>query len=102
MLSPSQTYELVPEYLEQDEPGYSAATVKTLVAHHAVYQGGLRGSAAALTVVSGAGSTSFEELVYEKGSQLWLIVAGCSASCFDNNRATITRIVNFVKVGTAA
>ena len=70
MLSPSQTYELVPEYLEQDEPGYSAATVKTLVAHHAVYQGGgLRGSAAALTVVSGAGSTSFEELVYEKGGR---------------------------------
>jgi len=101
MLPPSQAYELVPEYLRQAEPGYSGAAVKTLVAHHLVHQGGLSGSAAALTVVSGVGSISFDELAYEKGSQLWLIVAGCSASCFDNNRVTITQIVNFVRVGTA-
>jgi len=102
ILPPSQTYELVPQYLLQAEPGYYGAEVKTLVAHHSVHQGGLSGSTAALMVVSSSGSTSFDELVYEKGSQLWLIVAGCSASCYDNNQATIARIVNSLRVGTAA
>jgi len=102
ILPPSQTYELVPQYLLQAEPGYYGAEVKTLVAHHSVHQGGLSGSTAALMVVASAGSTSFDELVYERGSQLWLIVAGCSASCYDNNQATITQIVNGVRVGTAA
>jgi hypothetical protein len=76
ILPPSQTYELVPQYLVQAEPGYSGAKVKTLVAHHPVHQGGLSGSTAALMVVSPTGSTSFDELAYEKRSQLWLIVAG--------------------------
>jgi hypothetical protein len=102
MLPPSQAYELVPQYLVQAEPGYSGARVKTLVAHHLVRQGGLSGSTAALMVVSSASTTSFDELAYEKGSQLWLIVAGCSASCYDNNRSTITHIVNGTRVGTAA
>jgi hypothetical protein len=99
---PSQAYELVPEYLVQAEPGYSGATVKTLVAHHSVHQGGLSGSTAALTVVSSAGSTSFDELAYENNGQLWLIVAGCSASCYASNWTTIVQIVNRVRVGTAA
>jgi len=102
MLPPSQTYELVPQYLVQAEPGYSSATVKTLVAHHSVHQGGLSGSTAALMVVSRAGSTSFDELAYEKDGQLWIVVAGCSSSCYDNNRTTITQIVNGVRVGKAA
>jgi len=88
--------------LLQAEPGYYGAEVTTLVAHHSVHQGGLSGSTAALMVVSSAGTTSFDELVYEKGSQLWLVVAGCSASCYDNNQPTITQIVNSVRVGTAA
>jgi len=102
ILPPSQTYELVPQYLRQAEPGYYGAEVKTLVAHHPVQQGGLSGSTAALTVVSSVGSTSFDELAYEKGGQLWLIVAGCSASCYDSNLTTIVQIVNGVRVGTAA
>jgi hypothetical protein len=102
MLPPSQTYKLMPEYLVQAEPGYYGAKVKTLVAHHSVHQGGLSGSTAALMVVSLAGSTSFDELAYEKGGQLWLIAAGCSASCYDNNGTVITQIVDGVRVGTAA
>jgi hypothetical protein len=102
ILPPSQTYELVPQYLVQAEPGYSSATVKTLVAHHSVHQGGLSGSTAALMVVSRAGNTSFDELAYEKYGQLWIVVAGCSSSCYDNNRTTITQILNGVRVGKAA
>jgi hypothetical protein len=102
MLPPSQTYELMPLYLVKTEPGYSNAVVKTLVAHHSVHQGGLNGSAAVLMVVAPASSTSFDELAYENGTQLWLIVAGCSASCYDNNRTTITQIMNSVRVGTTA
>jgi hypothetical protein len=93
---PSQAYKLVPQYLVQAEPGYSGATVKTLVAHHPVHQGGLSGSMAALTVVSSVGSTSFDELAYENNGQLRLIVAGCSASCYDSNLTTI------VQIGTAS
>jgi len=102
ILPPSQAYELVPQYLLEAEPGYSGATVKTLVAHRSVHQGDLSGSTAALMVVSSAGTTSFDEVVYEKSSQLWLIVAGCSASCYDSNWTTIVQIVNGVRVGTAA
>jgi hypothetical protein len=102
ILPPSQTYELLPQYLLQAEPGYYGAEVKTLVAHHAVHQGGLSGSTAALMVASSAGTTSFDEVAYEKSSRLWLIVAGCSASCYDDNQPIITQIVNGVRVGTAA
>jgi hypothetical protein len=102
MLPPSQTYELLPQYLKEAEPGYSGATVKTLVAHRPVHEGGLSGSAAALMVVSPAGSTSFDERTYEKGSQLWLIIAGCSTSCYEHNRTTITQVVDGARVGTAA
>jgi hypothetical protein len=102
MPPPSQTYELLPQYLMHDEPGYSGAQIKTLVAHHSIRQGGLSGSAAALTIVSSAASTSFDELAYEKGSQFWLIVGGCSDSCYESNRTMITQILNSVRVGTLA
>jgi hypothetical protein len=102
MPPPTQAYEMFPQYLVQAEPGYSGAQVKALIARHSVHQGGLSGSAAALTVVSSTGSTIFDELAYEKGDQLWLIVAGCSGSCYSENRTTITQIVNSVRVGTAA
>jgi hypothetical protein len=103
MLPPSQTYELMPQYLVQAEPGYAGAKIRALVPHRSVQQGGLSGSTAVVMVVSSsAGSTSLDELAYEKGDQLWLIVAGCSASCYDDNRSTITQIVNGVRVGTSA
>jgi len=102
VVPPAQAYELVPQYLMGAEAGYSDADVKTLVAHHAVHQGGLSGSTAALMIVSSAGSTSFDEVVYEKATRLWLVVAGCSSSCYDKNQPTITQIVSSVRVGTAA
>ena len=104
LLPPSQLYELAPEYLEDlgTQSGPASTEVKTLVPDHPVHQGGLSGSAAALTVVSPVGNTSIDDLAYEKGSRLWLVIAGCSASCYDKNHATITQIVNGVRVGTAA
>jgi hypothetical protein len=102
VLPPAQAYELVPEYLMGAEPGYSGADIKTLVAHHSVHQGGLSGSTAALMIIASGGSTSFDEVVYEKATRLWLVVAGCSASCYDKNQSTITQIVSSVRVGTAA
>jgi hypothetical protein len=41
-------------------------------------------------------------LAYEKGHQLWLVIAGCSESCYAQNRAVIVQIVNSVRVGTVA
>ena len=104
LLPPSQLYELAPQYLEElgTQSGPASTEVKTLMPHHPVHQGGLSGSAAALTVVSASGKTSIDDLAYEKGSRLWLVIAGCSASCYDNNQTTITQIVSSVRVGTAS
>ncbi len=104
LLPPSQLYELAPDYLQNlanDNPG-STTSVKSLVAHHPLQQGGLTGSAAAMTVASPGGGTSIDELAYEKGDMLWLVIAGCSASCYDKNQPAITQIVDSVRVGTAA
>ena len=83
---PSQLASWCPNIWCRLSPVIPAPTVKTLVAHHFAHQGGLSVS----TAVShgrgpSAGSTSFDELAYEKNGQLWLIVAGCSASCYDSN-----------------
>jgi hypothetical protein len=104
LLPPAALYELAPEYLQylaMDSPG-PIAPVKSLVPHRPVHHGGLSGSAAALTIESPGGGTSVDELAYEDGSRLWLVIAGCSASCFDKAQATITQIVDSVRVGTAA
>lgn len=104
LLPPSELYQLAPEYLQylaNDSPG-STTSVKSLVPHHPVMQGGLSGSAAALTVASQGARTSIDELAYEDGDRLWLVIAGCSASCYDKTRATITQIVKSVRVGLAA
>jgi hypothetical protein len=105
MLPPAQLYELAPNYLEYlaSEAGPTVTTaVKTLVAPNRVEQGGLSGSTAAMTVVSQGSSTSFEDLAYERGSQLWLVIAGCSSSCYRQNAGAIRQIVNSVRVGTAS
>jgi hypothetical protein len=105
MLPPAQLYELAPNYLEYlaTEAGPTVTTtVKTLVAPNRVRQGGLSGSTAAMTVVSKGSSTSFEDLAYERGSQLWLVIAGCSSACYSHNAGAITQIVNSVRVGTAS
>jgi hypothetical protein len=105
MLPPAQLYELAPNYLEylatEGSPTVTTS-VKTLVAPNRVRQGGLSGSTAAMTVASKGSSTSFEDLAYERGSQLWLVIAGCSSACFSHNVGAITQIVNSVRVGTAS
>jgi hypothetical protein len=105
MLPPAQLYELAPNYLEYlaTEGGPTVTTtVKTLVAPTRVQQGGLRGSTAAMTVVSRGAGTSVDVLAYERGSQLWLVMAGCSSACYSHYLGAITQIVNSVRVGTAS
>lgn len=104
LLPPPELYELAPQYLQylgNNSPG-ATTSVKGIVAHHLVEEGGLSGSAAALTVASSGGVTSIDELAYEKGDRLWLVIAGCSASCYEKHQTTITQIVESVGVGTAA
>jgi hypothetical protein len=104
LLPAPELYELAPEYLQylgNASPG-ATTSVKSLVPHHRVHQGGLSGSAAALTIASPGGATSIDELAYEKGNRLWLVIAGCSASCYEKYQTTITQIVESVRVGTAS
>jgi hypothetical protein len=104
LLPPSQLYELAPEYLQYlaDNSPRATTSVKSLAEHHVVQQGGLSGSTAALTVSSTGAGTSIDEVAYEKVDRLWLVIAGCSVSCYDHNRNAITQIVSSVRVGTAA
>ena len=104
LLPAPQLYKLAPEYLESlaSESGNPVSTVKTLVPHHPVHQGGLKGSAAALMVVSPMGNTSLDELAYEKGNKIWMVIAGCSSACYVQNLGAITRIVGSVRVGSEA
>ena len=103
-LPPAQTYELTPEYLQQlaTQSGPANTKVETLMPHRSVQEGGLSGSTGAVTVVAPSGSTSVDDVAYEKGNQLWLIIAGCSASCYEQNHAVIAQIVNSVRVGAVA
>ena len=101
---PDQLYNLAPNYLEQlaTQGGGNVSGVRALVPHHAVHQGGLNGSSAAFTVVAPGDSTSFDEVAYERGSQVWMVIAGCSAYCYYNNQVLMTGIIRSVRVGTAA
>ena len=103
-LPPAETYELTPEYLQRlaTQSGPANTKVETLVPHRSVREGGLSGSTSGVTVVAPSGSTSVDDLAYEKGHQLWLVIAGCSESCYAQNRAVIVQIVNSVHVGTVA
>jgi hypothetical protein len=104
LLPAPELYKLAPQYLESlaSESGNPATAVTSLVPHHAMRQGGLSGSAAAMTVVSAAGSTSLDEVAYERGNQLWMVIAGCSASCYASNSGVIAHMLNSVHVGAAA
>jgi hypothetical protein len=104
LLPAPQLYELAPEYLESlaSQSGNPVTAVKVLVPHRSLQEGGLTGSTAALTVVSPMGNTSLDELAYEKGNQIWMVIAGCSSACYDENRTTIMGIVAGVRVGSAA
>ena len=104
LLPAPQLYKLAPEYLESlaSESGNPVSAVDSLAPHHPVQQGGLNGSAAALMVVSPMGNTSFDELAYEKGNKIWMVVAGCSSACYEQNLGSIKRIVASVRVGSAA
>jgi hypothetical protein len=104
LLPAPQLYELAPEYLESlaSQSGNPVTEVKVLVPHRSLQEGGLTGSTAALTVVSPMGNTSLDELAYEKGNRIWMVIAGCASDCYDENRATIMDIVASVRVGTAA
>jgi hypothetical protein len=104
LLPPSELYALAPEYLQYlatNSPG-ARTSVKNLVPPRPVRQGGLSGSTAAMTVVSAEGQTSIDEVAYEKGDTLWLVIAGCSTSCYDRYQSKMTEIVDSVRVGTAA
>ena len=53
-------------------------------------------------VVSPMGNTSFDELAYEKGNKIWMVISGCSSACYEQNLGSIERIVASVRVGSAA
>jgi hypothetical protein len=104
MLPAADLYTLAPTYLESlaTESGNPVTKLKMIIPHHVLHQGGLAGSAAALTLSSPSGDTSINEVAFGKGDQLWMVIVGCSAVCFNGDQEQIRLIVASVRVGMAA
>jgi hypothetical protein len=100
----AEAYELAPdgEMTLQQEQGLEPRLV-TLTKPASVSSGGIRGSQdRSEIIVPGAGDIELDEVVYAKGHTVWMTMAGCTVACYNANAATLTRIINSVKVGTAA
>ncbi len=102
--SPSKAYQLAPqgEASFQEEQGLNPRVVSLTQPLH-VSSGGLQGSEdRSEVIVPGAGDIELNEVVYAKGETIWMAMAGCTVACYNANAATVTQVIDSVKVGTAS
>lgn len=102
--SPSKAYQLGPdgEASLQEHEGL-APRVVSLTQPLGVSSGGLQGSEdRSEVIVPGAGDIELNEVVYAKGKTVWLAMVGCTVACYNANAATLTPVIDSVKVGTAS
>ena len=102
--SPEKAYELGPEgeVTFQEEQGLNPSVV-SLTQPRDVGSGAFRGSEdRSEVIVPGAGDVELDEVVYTEGHTAWIAIAGCTVSCYNAHAATMSRVIDSVKVGTAA
>ena len=102
--SPSRAYQLAPagEASLQEQEGL-APRVVSLTQPLDVSSGGLRGSEdRSEVIVPGAGDIELNAVVYAKGQTIWMAMVGCTLACYNANAATLTQVIDSVKVGTAS
>jgi len=100
----AEAYELAPEgeMTLQEKEGLEPRLVN-LTKPANVSSGGIRGSQArSEVIVPGAGDIELDEVVYAKGHTIWMTMAGCTVACYNANAGTLSRVIDSVKVGTAA
>jgi hypothetical protein len=100
---PEKAYELAPEgeVTLQEEQGNDPSVV-SLTKPRAVSSGGIRGSQdRSEVIVPGAGDIELDEVVYTEGHTAWIAMTGCTVACFNANTATLSSVIDSVKVGAA-
>jgi hypothetical protein len=103
-LSPHEAYRLAPEaeLILQRSAGLDPQ-VTSLTKPVDVSSGGLHGSQdRSEVVVAGAGDIELDEVVYVKGDTVWMVMSGCTVTCYEANSVTVGQVINSVRVGTAA
>ena len=102
--SPEKAYELGPEgeVTFQEEQGLDPSAV-SLTQPRDVGSGAFRGSEdRSEVIVPGAGDVELDEVVYTEGHTAWIAIAGCTVACYNAHAVTMSRVIDSVKVGTAA
>jgi hypothetical protein len=102
--SPSNAYQLAPdgEASFQEQQGLDPRVVSLTQPLH-VSSGGLQGSEdRSEVIVPGAGDIELNEVVYAKGETIWMAMVGCTVACYNASAATLTQVIDSVKVGTAS
>ncbi|MDA8303197.1 MAG: hypothetical protein M0005_17050 [Actinomycetota bacterium] len=74
----------------------AGALVRPLFPSKVVVKGALRGTRVAYEINAGASSLAFEQeaLVNSPTNKVWVLVAGCSPSCFQAHRRLINSIIS--------
>lgn len=102
--SPERAYDLAPEgeMTLLEGQGLDPSLVR-LTQPIDVGSGAFRGSEdRSEVIVPGAGDIELDEVVYTKGHTAWIIMAGCTVACYNAYAVTMSRVIDSVKVGTAA
>jgi hypothetical protein len=100
--SPEKAYELGPEgeMTLQEEQGLDPSLV-SLTQPIDVGSGAFRGSRdRSEVIVPGAGDIELDAIVYTKGRTAWIAIAGCTVACYNAHAATMSTVIDSVKVGT--
>jgi hypothetical protein len=98
---PGDAYRLAPddEVRVQEQQSGLVPAVMSLTHVVDVNFGGLKGSEdRSEIVVPGAGAIELNGVVYAKGKTVWLLMVGCSLSCYNANAVTVARVVDSLKV----
>jgi hypothetical protein len=98
---PDDAYRLAPddEVRVQEQQSGLVPKVLSLSPVVDVRSGGLTGSEdRSEIVVPGAGNIELNGVVYAKGKTVWLLMVGCSLTCYNANAATVAKVIDSVKV----
>jgi hypothetical protein len=102
--SPRDAYEVAldEEVAFQRQQGVTPSVVP-LTKPVEVSSGGLLGSQdRSEVIVPGAGTIELNEVVYSRGSTVWMTMAGCTLACYAANAVMLNRVIGSVRVGAAS
>jgi hypothetical protein len=102
--SVAQAYDAFPTYIEElwEMEGVRPVKGVDLTKPVEVHNGGLAGTQARIEIeVKARPSTEVNSEAFVKGNEVWMVIDGCTVSCYDQNAHELGNIINSVRVGTA-